>query len=74
MAGNTNQLLQQKIRSLVYLHGVHIKNLTGLEINQVVEYERLYNEYQCGFINLNDIQYDINEYLKIRYNKIFVNN
>ncbi len=62
------QLVQRKIRSLVYLHGVHVKNLTGLEINQDAEYKRLYAEWQAGLITLNDIQDDINEYLKMREN------
>jgi hypothetical protein len=62
------QLIQRKIRDLVYLHGVHVKNLTGLEINQHAEYKRLYAEWQGGHITLGDIQDDINEYLKMREN------
>jgi hypothetical protein len=62
------QLVQRKIRSLVYLHGVYLKDLTGLEINQEAEYKRLYTEWQAGYITLADIQDDINEYLKMREN------
>lgn len=65
---DTKQLVQRKIRGLVYLHGVHVKNLTGLEINQEAEYKRLYAEWQGGHITLSDIQDDINEYLKMREN------
>lgn len=68
MMSDTKQLVQRKIRSLVYLHGVHVKNLTGLEINQEAEYKRLYAEWQGGRITLSDIQDDINEYLKMREN------
>lgn len=60
------QLVQRKIRDVVYLHGVHVKNLTGLEINQEAERKRLYAEWQAGFITLGDINDDINEYLKMR--------
>ena len=62
------QLIQRKIRDVVYLHGVYVKNLTGLEINQEAEYKRLYAEWQAGLITLSDIQADINEYLKMREN------
>jgi hypothetical protein len=68
MTEEPKQLVQHKIRSLVYLHGVHIKNLTGLEINQEAEYKRLYAEWQAGLITLSDVQADINEYLKMREN------
>lgn len=66
MTEDPKQLAQHKIRSLVYLHGVHVKSLTGLEINQEAEYKRLYAEWQAGLITLSDIQADINEYLKMR--------
>lgn len=68
MTEDPKQLVQRKIRSLIYLHGVHVKNLTGLEINQEAEYKRLYAEWQAGLITLNDIQSDMNEYLKMREN------
>lgn len=66
MSEGQKQIVQCKIRSLVYLHGVHVKNLTGLEIKQEAEYKRLYAEWQAGLITLSDIQADINEYLKMR--------
>jgi hypothetical protein len=66
MTEDSKQLTQRKIRSLVYLHGVHVKNLTGLEIDQKSEYNRLYAEWQAGHITLDDIQDDIKEYLKMR--------
>lgn len=62
------QLIQRKIRDLVYLHGVHVKNLTGLEINQDAEYQRIYAGWQAGTYTLDEIQADINEYLKMREN------
>jgi hypothetical protein len=62
------QLVQRKISDLVYLHGVYVKDLTGLEINQDEEYKRLYAEYQVGHITLEDINADIAEYLKMREN------
>lgn len=62
------QLVQRKIRDVVYLHAVHVKNLTSLEINMEVERKRLYAEWQGGHITLSDIQDDINEYLKMREN------
>lgn len=68
MTEEPKRLVQHKIRSLVYLHGVYVKNLIGVEINQEAEYKRLYNEWQAGFITLSDIQDDINEYLKMREN------
>jgi hypothetical protein len=58
--------VQRKIRELVYLHGVHVKNLTGIEINQEVEYKRLHAEWQAGFINLTEIIQDIDQYLGMR--------
>ena len=60
------QLVQRKIRDLVYLHGVYVKNLTGLKINQKAEYKRLYAEWQGEHITLSDIQDGINEYLKMQ--------
>ena len=60
------QLVQRKIRQLVYLHGVHVKNLTGLEINQENEYKRLWAEFQAGLITVEDIEADFNEYLELR--------
>lgn len=60
------QAIKRKLRTVVYLHGIHVKNLTGLEINQEKEYKRLYAEWQAGFITLADIQEDIDEYLKLR--------
>lgn len=68
MTEDPKQLVQRKIRSLVYLHGVHVKSLTGLEINPEAEYKRIYAEYQAGLIAMNEIQEDINEYLKMREN------
>ena len=68
MTEDPKQLVQRKIRSLVYLHGVHVKSLTGLEINPEAEYKRIYAECQAGLITLSDIQADINEYLKMREN------
>lgn len=58
--------VQRKIRELVYLHGVHVMNLTGIQINQEVEYKRLYAEWQAGFINLTEIIQDIGQYLEMR--------
>lgn len=66
MTDEPKQLIQRKIRDLVYLHAVHVKNFTGLEINMETERKRLYAEWQGGHITLGDIQDDINEYLKMR--------
>lgn len=60
------QLVQRKIREVVYLHGVHVKNLTELDINLEAEYKLLYAEWQAGLVTLEDIQTDIDEYLKPR--------
>lgn len=65
---NPKQLVQRKIRDLVYLHGIHVNNLTALEINQEAEYKRIYADYQAGHITMDEIQTDINEYLKMREN------
>jgi hypothetical protein len=59
-------VVQRKIRDVVYLHGVHVKNLTGLEINLEAEYNRIYAQWQVGHVTLEDIQADINEYLGMR--------
>jgi len=59
-------VVQRKIRDVVYLHGVHVKNLTGLEINLEAEYNRIYADWQAGHVTLEDIQADINEYLGMR--------
>ena len=63
---DTKQLVQRKIRNLLYLHGAYVKNLTGLEINTEAEYKRLYAEWQAGLITLYEIEDDIAEYLKMR--------
>ena len=63
---DTKQLVQRKIGNLVYLHGVYVKNLTGLEINTKAEYKRLYAEWQAGLVTLHEIEDDISEYLKMR--------
>jgi len=57
------QLVQRKIRALVYLHSVYVKNLTGLEINREALYKRIYAEWQVGYITLQEIQEHINEYI-----------
>lgn len=60
------QLARKKIQQLVYLHAVHVKNVTGFEINQICEQNRLYNEWIAGLITFQDIHNDIQEYLKLR--------
>jgi hypothetical protein len=60
------QVAHKKIQVLVYLHAVHVKNVTGFEINQEREQKRLYNDWVAGLITLEAIQDDINEYLKMK--------
>ena len=62
----TKQIIKMKIKNLAYLHGVHVKKITGHNIDLEKEETRLYNEYVGGMITLEDIQDDINEYLRMR--------
>jgi len=60
------QIIRKKIQQLVYLHAVHVKNVTGFEIDQVREQDLLYNEWIAGLITLQDINDDIQEYKHIQ--------
>lgn len=62
----TKQIIKNKIKNLAYLHGVHVKETTGHNIDLEKEETRLYNEYVGGMITFKDIQDDINEYLHMR--------
>jgi hypothetical protein len=62
-----DQLVQKKIRQLVFLHASHVFENNGkIGVNQFAEYNRLYADWQAGHITLNEIQEDINEYLVMR--------
>jgi hypothetical protein len=56
------KIAEKKIKQLVYMHGVYVKELTGLSIDFVKEYNRLYNEWTVGNITIDDIKNDIAEY------------
>jgi len=66
LSPTTKSIVKHKIKQLVWLHGVHILNTTGLHINVKYEETRLYNEWLGGQITLNEINEDIAEYLKMR--------
>lgn len=59
-------IVKRKIKELVYLHGVHVKNLTGLEINCEAEEKRIYADWQAGLVTLDEIKKDFEEYLEMR--------
>lgn len=61
------QLVQRKIRQLVFLHVQYVNAQYGkIPVDQNREYQRLYADWQAGHITLNDIEEDIAEYLKLR--------
>lgn len=61
------QLVQRKIRQLVFLHVQHVNSQYGkIPVDQNREYQRIYADWQAGMITLDEIQADINEYLKMR--------
>lgn len=61
------QLVQRKIRQLVFLHVQHVNSQYGkIPVDQNREYQRIYADWQAGHITLGDIEEDINEYLKLR--------
>ena len=63
------QLVQRKIRQLVFLHTQYVNSQYGKHlVDQNKEYQRLYADWQAGHITMEDIQTDINEYLKMREN------
>ena len=62
------QLVQRKIRQLVFLHVQYVNSMYGkIPVDQAKEYQRIYADYQAGLITMEEIQEDINEYLKMRY-------
>lgn len=61
------QLVQRKIRQLVFLHVQHVNSQYGkIPVDQNREYQRIYADWQAGHITLDEIQEDINEYLALR--------
>lgn len=61
------QLVQRKIRQLVFLHVQHVNSQYGkIPVDQNREYQRIYSDWQAGMVTLDEIQEDINEYLKMR--------
>lgn len=62
MNSTDKKIAEKKIKQLVYMHGVYVKELTGLSIDFDKEYNRLYNEWIVGYITIDDIKNDIAEY------------
>lgn len=63
------QLVQRKIRQLVFLYVQHVNTQYGkIPVDQNKEYRRIYADWQAGLVTLNEIQDDINEYLRMREN------
>jgi hypothetical protein len=63
------QLVQRKIRQLVFLHVQHVNAQYGkIPVDQNKVYQRIYADWQAGLVTLNEIQDDINEYLRMREN------
>ena len=63
------QLVQRKIRQLVFLHVQYVNGQYGkIPVDQNREYQRIYADWQAGLVTLNEIQDDINEYLRMREN------
>lgn len=61
------QLVQRKIRQLVFLHVQYVAAKYGkIPVNRNKEYQRIYADWQAGHVTLEEIQFDINEYLKLR--------
>jgi hypothetical protein len=61
------QLVQRKIRQLVFLHVQHVNSQYGkIPVDQNREYQRIYADWQAGLTTIDEIQEDINEYLKMR--------
>lgn len=59
---NEMKLAKKLITQVVYLHGCHVKNLTGIDINVSEEENRLYNMFLGGQITIQEIRDDITEY------------
>lgn len=67
MTEDPKQLVQRKIRQLVFLHTQYVNNQYGkIPVDQNREYERIYADWQAQLITLAEIQEDINEYLELR--------
>jgi hypothetical protein len=61
------QLVQRKIRQLVFLHAHYVESMYGkIPVDRAREYQRIYADWQAGHVTLEDIQTDINEYLEMR--------
>lgn len=61
------QLAQRKIQQLVFLHAQYVNRMYGkIPVNQDAEYKRIYAGWQAGTYTLEEIQTDINEYLKLK--------
>lgn len=64
---NPKQLVQRKIRQLVFLHANHVHSVYGkIAVDQNLEYQRIYADYQAGIYTLDEIQDDVNEYLQMK--------
>lgn len=69
MMEDPKQHIQRKIRQLVFLHVQHVNSQYGkIPIDRNKEYQRIYADWQAGLVTLNEIQDDINEYLRMREN------
>jgi len=61
------ELVQRKIRQLVFLHVQYVdRNYGKIPVDSAREYQRIYAGWQAGTYTLEEIQTDINEYLKLR--------
>lgn len=67
MNDDPKQLVQRKIRQLVFLHAHYVESQYGkIPVDQAKEYQRIYADWQAGHVTLEDIQADTNEYLEMR--------
>ena len=55
-----NQLIQRKIRQLVYLLDYYGEKVSN---SMEAEYKRIYSEFKSGTYTLNKIQEDIDNYM-----------
>lgn len=62
ITGEEKTIVKKQIKTLVFLHGCYVKEVTGLDIDATKEETRLYNEFVGGMISLEDIKKDIQEY------------
>ena len=60
------QLVKHKIQQLVHLHAIYMHTISGLDVNQVDEYNSLYADWKAGLLTLLEIEEDINEYIRLR--------